>query len=81
MEAKELGNKDLNLDNTSQSRRCCHYTIPHHLQETLEPFSFFRSEVFVLATVFIIHEVLDFVNTFFKKLSDDFDAFSLDKTV
>ena len=27
---KWLGNKDLNLDNTSQSRRCCRYTIPHH---------------------------------------------------
>ena len=25
---KWLGNKDLNLDNTSQSRRCCRYTIP-----------------------------------------------------
>ena len=25
-----LGNKDLNLDNTSQSRRCCRYTIPQH---------------------------------------------------
>ena len=28
MEAEWLGNKDLNLDNTSQSRRCCRYTIP-----------------------------------------------------
>ena len=27
---KWLGNKDLNLDNTRQSRRCCRYTIPHH---------------------------------------------------
>ena len=27
---KWLGNKDLNLDNTSQSRRCCRYTIPQH---------------------------------------------------
>ena len=30
MEAKKLGSQDLNLDCTSQSRMCCHYTIPQY---------------------------------------------------
>ena len=64
-EAEWLGNKDLNLDSTSQSRKCCRYTIP---QQSVQNALASTAGVIIANHGQLVKRFFNFFASFFQRL-------------